>query len=38
MWGYGSAQEATKAAWRTVSAQLFGMIDAILLKVRERQT
>jgi hypothetical protein len=36
MWGYGSAQSATKRAWNTVSAQLFSMIDSVLIKVRDQ--
>jgi hypothetical protein len=36
VWGYGSAQAATKRAWSTASAQLFSTIDNVLLKVKEQ--
>lgn len=36
MWGYGSAQAATKRAWSTASAQLFSTMDSVLLKVRDQ--
>jgi len=36
MWGYGSAQAATKKAWATASAQLFSTIDSVILKVRDQ--
>jgi hypothetical protein len=36
--GYASASAAANKAWSTVSAQLFSVLDALLLKVRDEQS
>jgi hypothetical protein len=36
--GYASASAAANKAWSTVSAQLFSILDALLLKVRDEQS
>jgi hypothetical protein len=36
MWGYGSANAATKRAWSRVSAQLFSTIDNVLIKASNK--